>query len=54
MLQDAQAQPPAARVTAEDLMAQLLIPGDVAESGALVSDAFRRGGAGDPSGRWPA
>ncbi len=37
MLQDAQAQPPAARVTAEDLVAQLLIPGDVAGSGALTA-----------------
>ena len=36
-LQDAQAQPPAARVTAEDLLAQLLIPGDVAGSGALTA-----------------
>ncbi len=35
MLQDAQAQPPAA--TAEDLLAQLLIPGDVAGSGALTA-----------------
>ena len=37
MLQDAQAEPPAVRITAEDLLAQLLIPGDVAGSGALTA-----------------
>jgi hypothetical protein len=37
MLQDAQAEPPAVRITAEDLLAQLFIPGDVAGSGALTA-----------------